>query len=631
MTLKRFLWHAVVLLAVALWAAPAAAGDKAAAPAYQLTGIEAVSADKGVSLMIKGNAAPTFTVYELFDPHRVAVDIADAAIGKDVKMPVAVNQGPVAQVTGKVLADDEPQIVKLEVELAGDVTYTVNRAGNDIILLFTPKHKDAAAPAATAAPAPAAADSGVEIHGMEIADRDGSLAIDLRAGRRLEEFRKAQLGPEGKKPARFYIDLPGVTAPALARVTPVGKAGLAQIRVADRADGVRIVFDAAGADLFSYDVAPTDTGLRVTIAAPAPQDEVAAVLENKGAVAAPKAPATPKAEAAPKKEEGHASVTKLHKQLANAGVHADGFADAGYDRQRISVDFYKINLHNVFRLIGEVSGYNMVIDDAVNGSLTLTLNDVPWDFVLDVIVNLKDLQKEERYNTIVISPKSKAFSWPEPKKEELEIKAPSKDVEVDIAKKLDQPPEKLEAKMLLQKGKKLVAEGDLKKGLDFYEQAYAKWPENTALAKRIAGICLVKLGLNQKAVFYAKKVLKTHPDDREAALQAAVGLANMRLGEAATYFKMALQGPTPAREALQSAAAFYEDSGDYPAALATLQRYEDSYGPALETMVARARILDKQGKSQEAAAMYRAILYSGYAIDDDLSRYIKGRVALDNK
>ncbi len=61
------------------------------------------------------------------------------------------------------------------------------------------------------------------------------------------------------------------------------------------------------------------------------------------------------------------------------------FALAGYTEQRISVDFYKIDLHNVFRLIGEISGRNIVVDEKVNGSLTLALNDVPWDFVLDVI------------------------------------------------------------------------------------------------------------------------------------------------------------------------------------------------------------------------------------------------------
>jgi len=611
MTLKgRALSCAAVLLLFAWTAVAAAAGkDTAADAAYRVTGIETVEGQGGFSLMIKGSAQPTFTVYELFDPLRLVIDIADAAIADEVGLPLEIGGGPVTTVTGTMLTDAEPRIAKLEIFLARDVKYSVNRTDRDIIVLF---------PAAAAGGDEAAPAAAGEIYGMDVTEGDGTVSVVLTADRPITGFTKEELAAGDGKPARFYLDIPGTKAPALARETRVDAAGLAGIRVADRGDGVRIVFDAKGDDLFDYTVEPADTGLRVTVRGPAasPADTVAAVIESAGGGG---------------KASGRAVVSKLHKQLQNAGVGGDEFAEAGYDRQRISVDFYKINLHNVFRLIGEVSGYNMVIDDSVNGTLTLTLDNVPWDFVLDVIMNLKNLQKEERYNTIVISPKSKAFTWPEAKKQELEIKAPPKEVEVDIAKKLEQSPEKLEAKMLLQKGKRLVREGDLKKGLEYYEQAFAKWPGNAKLAKRIAGICLVKLGLNRKAVYYAKKALKQDPEDREAALQVAVGLANMRQGEAGKYFAMAVDAPKPAKAALQSAAAFYEESGEYDTALAMLSRHEDVYGPSLETMVARARVLDKQGKAEEAAAMYRAVLYSGYPLDDDLTRYIKGRIALDNQ
>jgi hypothetical protein len=48
-------------------------------------------------------------------------------------------------------------------------------------------------------------------------------------------------------------------------------------------------------------------------------------------------------------------------------------------------------------------------------------------------------------------------------------------------------------------------------------------------------------------------------------------------------------------------------------------------------MIARARILDKQGKPDLAVAEYKAILYSGYDLAPDLAQYIKGRIALANK
>ena len=114
-------------------------------------------------------------------------------------------------------------------------------------------------------------------------------------------------------------------------------------------------------------------------------------------------------------------------EAAGADAMQDNFSFSGYDKARITVDFYKIDLHNVFRLLRDVSGVNMVVDESVAGSLTLALNDVPWDFALDIILNLKDLTKEERFNTIVIHPKSKVFDWPERAEDNLSFEA---DIEV---------------------------------------------------------------------------------------------------------------------------------------------------------------------------------------------------------
>jgi type IV pilus assembly protein PilQ len=52
----------------------------------------------------------------------------------------------------------------------------------------------------------------------------------------------------------------------------------------------------------------------------------------------------------------------------------DEFTYAGYEKQPITVDFYKIDLHNVFRLFGEISGLNIVIAQGVGGNLTLWRN-----------------------------------------------------------------------------------------------------------------------------------------------------------------------------------------------------------------------------------------------------------------
>src|SRR5210317_1000074 len=111
----------------------------AAPGSYQITGIKSTKSDDGVILRVTGSAPPTFTMYELFEPQRVILDIADGSFADSLKLPMTPGQGPVAQITGKVLDDKEPLIARLEMYTAGDASYTVERDVNDIIIYFKQK------------------------------------------------------------------------------------------------------------------------------------------------------------------------------------------------------------------------------------------------------------------------------------------------------------------------------------------------------------------------------------------------------------------------------------------------------------------------------------------------------------
>lgn len=302
-------------------------------------------------------------------------------------------------------------------------------------------------------------------------------------------------------------------------------------------------------------------------------------------------------------------------------------------KQRITVDFYKIDLHNVFRLIREVSNMNIVVDEDVKGSLTLALNDVPWDFALDIIVNLKELQKEERYNTIVILPKDKEFSWPQREEDNLNFVADA-DVAsqeaIVIQQQMNTSPEVVEAKKLIQEGRAKEKNGDFEEAIKLYSEAFAKWPDNERLANKISSIYLVYLRQNAKAVYYAKQALQINDQNSTAALNAAIGLANMHeFQEARQYFDQSVSTEKPSREALLSYAVFAEDQKQYDSAVKLLQKFEDMYGPTLDSMVAYARILDKQGNTAAATEKYKSILLSGYQIPPDLKKYLKNRIALN--
>lgn len=305
----------------------------------------------------------------------------------------------------------------------------------------------------------------------------------------------------------------------------------------------------------------------------------------------------------------------------------------GYGKQRITVDFYKIDLHNVFRLFREVSDVNIVVDEAVSGSLTLALNDVPWDFALDIIINLKDLQKEERFNTIVILPKAKTFSWPERAEDNLTVEADETVLAQEaivIQQQINVSPEVAEAKQVMQKGREQEKSGNYEDAAKAYVEALEKWPDNDRLANKIASLYLVYLRQNAKAVYYAKQALQVNGKNLGAALNAAIALANMQQNkEAQQYFAQSVSGDKPSKEALLSYAVFSEEQKLYDSAITLLDKSEKLYGQSVDSMIAHARILDKKGDHAAATEKYKAIMLSGYQLPPDLKKYISSRIALN--
>ena len=307
----------------------------------------------------------------------------------------------------------------------------------------------------------------------------------------------------------------------------------------------------------------------------------------------------------------------------------DNFNFSGYDKEHITVDFYKIDLHNVFRLLRDVSGVNIVVDESVKGSLTLALEDVPWDFALDVIINLKDLAKEERFNTIVIYAKDREFNWPERAEDNLSFEA---DEEMAVQESLviqqqeNIPPEIAKAKKIIAQGRKAEKKGNVEVAVQLYEKAFKLWPKNARLANKIAAIYLVQLRQNAKAAYFADKALSLDKKNTSAALNAAIANANMQENRAAQqYFDQSIHVGKPSEEALLSYAAFSEKQRQYAAAAKLLEKHDTLFGPNLTSMVARARILDKMGEVDAATDSYKAILYAGFQVPGDLKKFIINR------
>lgn len=68
----------------------------------------------------------------------------------------------------------------------------------------------------------------------------------------------------------------------------------------------------------------------------------------------------------------------------------------------ITVQVKEAELSDVFRLIAEASGFNIIVGEDVKGKITLSLIDVPWDQALDVILHTKQLGAERNNNILRI-------------------------------------------------------------------------------------------------------------------------------------------------------------------------------------------------------------------------------------
>jgi type IV pilus assembly protein PilQ len=75
--------------------------------------------------------------------------------------------------------------------------------------------------------------------------------------------------------------------------------------------------------------------------------------------------------------------------------------------KKITVDMQDAEMTNVIKLLGDVSGKNVVIGEDVKGKVTVKLKNVPWDQALDVVLKTKDLGREERGGIIRVVPQAK--------------------------------------------------------------------------------------------------------------------------------------------------------------------------------------------------------------------------------
>jgi len=88
---------------------------------------------------------------------------------------------------------------------------------------------------------------------------------------------------------------------------------------------------------------------------------------------------------------------------AAGGPAGQGQQHAEYTGERISLNLKDVDLKDFFRLIHEISKLNVIVDANVTGTLTLVLDDVPWDQALDIVLRDNGLARVLEGNVLRIA------------------------------------------------------------------------------------------------------------------------------------------------------------------------------------------------------------------------------------
>jgi type IV pilus assembly protein PilQ len=124
---------------------------------------------------------------------------------------------------------------------------------------------------------------------------------------------------------------------------------------------------------------------------------VLASFSGKDEPARPIAPAQEAAQQATQ-QAGSAAAT-----VAGAPQAAASTNPGKYTGEPISVNLKDVDLRDFFRLIHEISGLNVVLDPAVKGTLTIVLDEVPWDQALDIVLQNNGLDKQLHGNVLRVA------------------------------------------------------------------------------------------------------------------------------------------------------------------------------------------------------------------------------------
>ena len=402
---------ALTLTALAAFVA-AGHGHVAAATGARLTAITAT--DGAAPAVLIEASEPVAYRTARPDPFTVLVDLRNVATSGYANGFTARPDSPVRSVGVESARDDEGhQVARVRVSLSEPISHRVRSQRNLIFVELsgdagvvaanpTPAASPRIAPTAPAAsPSPMALAPARALQQVRTSVEGAATSIILVGNGRLAPSHVERAGTK-----RLYLDFPGVAAEAPA-VTVVNQGPIGRVRVALNSQKpmvTRVVVDLERPATHLVESVGDGREVRVTfresgssgppVAVPvAVAPTTAAPVETPPDVIdltaqAPAAPAPVAAVAAPVPPPPSTVLTQAPASVQGAAVTPGGKQYTGHP---ISLDFQGADLRAVLRTFAEISGLNIVIDPAVQGSVDVALRDVPWDQALDIILRANKL------------------------------------------------------------------------------------------------------------------------------------------------------------------------------------------------------------------------------------------------
>ncbi len=364
--------------------------------AHALEKVAASAADGHVAVTLQGDGWFAPKDFVLSNPPRVVVDLP--GVKNEVKQrSIAVSGDLVTRVRVSQFATSPEFVTRVVVDLARPVPHALSVDGERLAVLVgenlsiastapapAPAHVEAASPSTTSlavAPEPAPAPPAVH--------EEAPVSVAAAAGPAEEPAHVAQA--PAPPPAAVT---PAVSEPAKVEPPTVEPAKVEPAKV-----------EPAKVEPAKIEPARAEPAVDKSVPPPAPPPPA---VETKVATAPPApppaAPSKPApAPARPKSSRGDALFEAAAAQLDQdqASQPAGGGsayrsrtiseAPTQFTGEPISLDLKDADIKDVFRTISQLTGLNIVIDPEVRGTVTVQLEDVPWDQALDLILKQNSL------------------------------------------------------------------------------------------------------------------------------------------------------------------------------------------------------------------------------------------------